>query len=120
MWAIALIFSRAGAETYMSYDLPWANASNSPFRLYKHWVHEGGISTPFIVYWPDVIRESSITHMPCHIIGHHGDLRGSRRRSLPDRIWRSCHHTLRGGKPMAGNEWRAMASGTTVILGTRG
>ena len=34
------------ADTYMSYDLPWANASNSPFRLYKHWVHEGGISSP--------------------------------------------------------------------------
>ena len=29
------------ATTFMSYDLPWANASNSPFRLYKHWVHEG-------------------------------------------------------------------------------
>ena len=34
--------------TYQSYDLPWANASNTPFRLYKHWVHEGGISTPLI------------------------------------------------------------------------
>lgn len=41
------------ADTYISYDLPWANASNTPFRLYKHWVHEGGISTPLIVHWPD-------------------------------------------------------------------
>lgn len=39
-------------DTFMSYDLPWANASNSPFRLFKSWVHEGGIATPFIVHWP--------------------------------------------------------------------
>jgi len=29
------------ADTYIAYGLPWANASNTPFRLYKHWVHEG-------------------------------------------------------------------------------
>ena len=45
------------ADSYLSYGLPWANASNTPFRLYKHWVHEGGISTPFIAYWPSVIRQ---------------------------------------------------------------
>ncbi|MBD3217824.1 MAG: sulfatase-like hydrolase/transferase, partial [candidate division Zixibacteria bacterium] len=32
------------ADTFVSYDLPWANVSNTPFRLYKHWVHEGGIA----------------------------------------------------------------------------
>ena len=30
----------------------WANASNTPFRFYKHFVHEGGMSTPLIVHWP--------------------------------------------------------------------
>ncbi len=55
-------------DTFMSYDMPWANASNTPFRLYKHWVHEGGISTPCIIHWPAVIRESSIVHEPCHLI----------------------------------------------------
>jgi arylsulfatase len=39
-------------ETYQSYGRAWANLSNTPFREYKHWVHEGGISTPFIVHWP--------------------------------------------------------------------
>ena len=39
-------------DTYSSYGLPWANVSNTPFRLYKHWVHEGGIATPFIAHWP--------------------------------------------------------------------
>lgn len=46
-----------GKDSFFSYGLPWANASNTPFRLYKHWVHEGGISTPFIAYWPAVIEK---------------------------------------------------------------
>ena len=42
---------RPGGElTYQSYDKPWANVSNSPFRLFKHYVHEGGISTPLIAH----------------------------------------------------------------------
>ena len=39
-------------DTYASYGRAWANLSNTPFRLYKRWVHEGGISTPLIVHWP--------------------------------------------------------------------
>lgn len=47
-----------GAEdTYQSYGTAWANLSNAPFRLYKHWIHEGGIATPFIVHWPKGIAE---------------------------------------------------------------
>lgn len=57
-----------GPLTYMSYDLPWANVSNAPFRLFKHWVHEGGISTPMIAHWPDRIKKPSVIHSPCHVI----------------------------------------------------
>jgi arylsulfatase len=39
-------------DTYASYGRAWANMSNTPFRLYKRWTHEGGISTPLIVSWP--------------------------------------------------------------------
>lgn len=38
--------------TFATYGKPWANVSNTPFREYKHWVHEGGIATPFIAHWP--------------------------------------------------------------------
>ena len=57
-----------GPLTYMSYDLPWANVSNAPFRLFKHWVHEGGISTPMIAHWPKRIKKPSVIHTPCHVI----------------------------------------------------
>ena len=40
-------------DTYSSYGRSWANLSNTPFRLYKRWVHEGGIACPLIVHWPD-------------------------------------------------------------------
>jgi len=56
------------ADTFQSYDLPWANASNTPFRLYKHWVHEGGVATPLIVSWPAAVPRSAIIHEPCHVI----------------------------------------------------
>ena len=56
------------AQTFMSYDLPWANVSNAPFRLYKHWVHEGGISTPLIVHWPNGIAKPEIVHEPAHVV----------------------------------------------------
>ncbi len=63
-----------GAEhTFMSYDLPWANASNAPFRRFKHWVHEGGIATPFVAHWPRGIASSAgstgaIRHEPAHLV----------------------------------------------------
>ncbi len=43
-------------DTYVAYGRGWANVSNTPFREYKHWVHEGGISTPLIAHWPSGIE----------------------------------------------------------------
>ncbi len=36
---------------FLTYGQAWANASNTPFRKYKHWLHEGGISSPLIINW---------------------------------------------------------------------
>ncbi len=41
-----------GPDSYVSYGSGWANASNTPWRLYKHYAQEGGIRTPMIVHWP--------------------------------------------------------------------
>ena len=60
---------RPGSEqTFMSYELPWANVSNTPFRLFKHWVHEGGISTPLICQWPARFAKGGVAHTPCHVV----------------------------------------------------
>ena len=55
-------FRREAAESFTSYRRPWANLSNTPYRLYKHWVHEGGISSPFLAYWPAVIKQANTVH----------------------------------------------------------
>lgn len=55
-------------DSYASYGRSWSNASNTPFRLHKKWVHEGGISTPFIVRYPEKIKANTITHQVGHVI----------------------------------------------------
>jgi len=57
------------ADTYIAYGKAWANSSNTPFRRYKHWVHEGGISTPLIAHWPAQIKSrGKLRHQPGHLI----------------------------------------------------
>jgi arylsulfatase A-like enzyme len=52
-------------DTYASYGRSWANLSNTPFRLYKRWVHEGGIATPLIAHWPaGDVRSGAIASAP--------------------------------------------------------
>lgn len=58
-------------DSFAAYGENWANVSDTPFRLYKHYVHEGGISTPCIVHWPAAIpagKNGSIVDGPGHII----------------------------------------------------
>lgn len=45
-----------GPGSYIAYGSAWANAGNAPLRLYKHYAHEGGICTPFIMHWPAGIK----------------------------------------------------------------
>ena len=56
-------------ETEVGYGQNWANVSNTPFREYKHWVHEGGISTPLIAHWPNGIeKRNAWVKDPSHLI----------------------------------------------------
>lgn len=56
-------------DTYTSYGVPWANLSNAPFRYYKHWIHEGGIATPFIISWLEGLKipPGSLHHQPAQL-----------------------------------------------------
>jgi arylsulfatase len=57
------------SDTYVAYGRGWANVSNTPFREYKHWVHEGGISTPLIAHWPKGIAAKGVLRrQPGHLI----------------------------------------------------
>ena len=57
------------ADSYLCLGPGWSSAANTPFRLHKTWVHEGGIATPLVVHWPEGIRDANrFRNMPSHII----------------------------------------------------
>lgn len=56
-------------DSHKCLEIGWANAANTPFRENKMWIHEGGISTPFIANWPAGIKaRGSISPAVSHII----------------------------------------------------
>ena len=57
-------------KSYWTYDVGWAHAGNTPFRWYKQNQHEGGISSPLVVHWPQGIHgeRGRVIHEPSHLI----------------------------------------------------
>lgn len=60
---------KVGNETsYVGYENRWAHASNTPFRRYKQYIHEGGIASPLIVHWPEKIKKGRFVPDVAHIM----------------------------------------------------
>ena len=60
-----------GPQSYVLLGMDWATLANTPFRRFKHFTHEGGISTPLIAHWPagiPVERRGSLEKQPVHLI----------------------------------------------------
>lgn len=58
-----------GENSYESYGRGWANLGSTPFRLYKSWLHEGGIAAPLVIRWPDrVMPTKGIRHTVSHVM----------------------------------------------------
>ena len=56
------------AGSFLCLGPGWSSAANTPLRLHKSWVHEGGISTPLIVQWPAGIKaRGELRRNPGHI-----------------------------------------------------
>jgi len=57
------------AGSYLCLGPGWSTAANTPFRLHKHWVHEGGISSPFIAHWRAGLEaRGELRHTPNHFV----------------------------------------------------
>ena len=57
------------AKTFLGIGPGWSTAANTPFRMHKSWVHEGGISTPLIVQWPAGLKtHGELRDNPGHLI----------------------------------------------------
>lgn len=73
------------ARTHLCLGPGWSSCSNTPFRLHKSWVNEGGIASPLIAHWPKGIKDrGKLRHDPCHFVD-----------VLPTLV------DLAGGKPVA-------------------
>lgn len=58
-----------GPDSFTSYRRPWANASNTPYRLWKQFTHEGGIASPLIASWGGGISgRGRIDTTPGHVM----------------------------------------------------
>lgn len=58
-----------GENSYESYGRGWANLGSTPFRLYKTWLHEGGIAAPLVIRWPDRVKSTNdIQHTVSHVM----------------------------------------------------
>ena len=57
------------AKSFLCIGPGWSSAANTPFRLHKSWVHEGGITTPLIVHWPDGFpARDELRQNPGHVV----------------------------------------------------
>lgn len=56
------------AGSYDFQDQSWASLSNSPLRSYKSYAYEGGMSSPFIAWFPGKIKEGAIKKGTAHLI----------------------------------------------------
>ncbi len=55
-------------DSFTTYRTPWANVSNTPFRSYKRWVHEGGLAAPLLVHNAGLIPESRSDSRMAHVM----------------------------------------------------
>lgn len=57
------------AKTFLCLGPGWSTAANTPLRLHKSWVHEGGICTPLIAHWPaGIAGRGALRHNPGHLV----------------------------------------------------
>ncbi|MBT5124020.1 MAG: arylsulfatase [Planctomycetaceae bacterium] len=88
--------------SYECLEVGWSNACNTPFREHKMWTHEGGISTPLIVHWPNGnIGSGKITRQNGHVIDLVPTIMDIVNSSLPVAVeypGKSLLGTIRSGK----------------------
>lgn len=82
------LVNMGGPGSYISYGSAWANLCNTPFRMYKHFTHEGGISSPLVVNWPAGLgdRKGAFIDAPGHFIDIMPTLRAASGAAYPAKL----------------------------------
>ncbi|MEQ3553849.1 arylsulfatase [Pseudonocardia nematodicida] len=106
------------ADTFASYRRAWANLSNTPFRHYKRWVHEGGIATPMIVHWPGGdLADGTVRGAPFQLVDVAPTLAEAAGAEPVESRGVSMLDTWRGGEPPADRAlcWEHIGNGAIRV-----
>ena len=95
-----------GRGTHQAYGSGWANLSNTPFRLYKHFTHEGGVCSPLIAHWPKGIQpQHDWVRAPAHMMDIMPTLIEASSATYPSEKYSRWCPTFRRYKPLSGFSW---------------
>ena len=97
----------------------WSNAPNTPFRMHKRWVHEGGIATPLIAHWPAVIQNGGeLRHQIGHVIDVMATCVDVAKSEYPAEFAGNAIKPTSGPEPRALAPWTGRAKRSNAVLGT--
>ena len=98
--------------TFPHYPMGWANASNTPYRLYKQYTNLGGVADPLIVHWPKRVTEGgAVRKQFVHVVDLHPTILEAAG------VKRPAHYRGRAQKPLEGAS--ALATFTAAAAPTR-
>ena len=111
-----------GPQSHVKLGMNWATLANTPFRRYKHFTHEGGISSPLIAHWP-ARHPRRAPRQPGETARardrHHGHRRGPGRGEVPDRVPGQRHFAHGRRELAAGLRGQTAGPQATHFLGAR-
>ena len=117
------------ANSWFTYCEEWANVSNTPFRSYKQYTHDGGIASPMILHWPKgITAKGQLRNQPSHLIEVIATCLAIKGLEYPKQFIENAIQTLEGkslliaftNKPHAGDFifWEHSAN-RAIIVGNR-
>jgi len=64
--AVKRLDTIGGPDSHTNYPWGWAMVGNTPLKRYKQNTHAGGVRDPFIVHWPDRIKDAGAIRRQFH------------------------------------------------------
>ncbi|MFJ3408348.1 arylsulfatase [Promicromonospora sp. NPDC090134] len=64
---LAMVDQLGSPDTYNHYPTGWAAAFSTPYRMFKRYVYQGGISDPMVIHWPaGITARGEVRHQYHH------------------------------------------------------
>ncbi|MFD7307922.1 arylsulfatase [Promicromonospora sp. NPDC059942] len=64
---LTMVDQLGSPDTYNHYPTGWAAAFSTPYRMFKRYVYQGGISDPMVIHWPaGIAARGEVRHQYHH------------------------------------------------------